>query len=99
MTDESTETTESPKTTGTKELLRVPYDIIRDVDMTPDGDLPIRILEAYRTNCNILFNLDNIDDENKELCGFLNDNAEKGGKIFTRVLDFLKANRDKWDEV
>ena len=83
----------------TKDLLKTPYDIVRLVDMTPDDDLPIRILEAYITNCKVQFNLDNIDEEHKELCKFLNDNAEHGSKILQKVLDFLKANKEKWIEI
>lgn len=87
MTDESTEV---------KELLRTPYDIVRHVDMTPDSDLPLRILEAYITNCKVLFNLENIDEESKELCKFLNENAEQGGKLLEKALQFLRDNKDKW---
>jgi len=93
MTDEAGTT---PEVTEPKELLRIPYDIIRDVDMTPDVELPIRIIQAYLTNCKVLFNLDNIDDEHKELCGFLNANAEHGEKILEKVLEFLQANKEVW---
>jgi hypothetical protein len=100
MTNEAeaiAKTTEAPS--EPKELLRKPFEIIRDVDMTPDAELPIRIIQAYLTNCKVLFNLDNIDDEYKELCGFLNDNAEKGGRILEKVLAVLNENKDKWSAV
>lgn len=91
MTDETTEQPTEPK-----ELLQTPYDIIRDVDMTPDAELPIRILEAYLANCKVLFNLDNIDDEHKELCRFLNENAVEGGKILEKALAVLQAHKGEY---
>lgn len=82
-----------------KDLLQVPYDIIRHVDMTPDENLPIRIIEAYYQNCKVKFNLDNIDDDSKEVCKFLNESAEHGEKILEKVLEVLKANKDQWSEI
>lgn len=61
------------------------------VDATPDEAYPIRILRAYRSNCDVRWKF----TPPSELCDILNANCELRAEILDRAIALLKAAWDK----
>lgn len=56
------------------------------VDMTPDDNLHIRILEAYRINCDCRF----VSEPYSILVDLMNKDCDKRAKILDRALEILR---------
>jgi hypothetical protein len=63
---------------------------IRSVDMTPDNDLPIRILQAYLDNCNVKVATDSAGNCDNPMYQMMNEHQEKRTKILDMAIRILK---------
>ena len=67
------------------ELPKLTQEPIIHVDATPDEGYPLRILEAYRANCNCLF----VSDHYSPLLDAMNKNNKKRAEILDRAIEKL----------
>ena len=73
---------------------------IRFVDATPDEDYPLRILRAYRENCNCKFvsSLDSIGEEINPALKAMNEANDKRAEILDRAIRKLKSTNSEEEE-
>lgn len=60
------------------------------VNATPDDELPIRLLQAYRDDCDILWSTDG-DGVNKTLAEIMNKSQQERAVILDKALEKLRA--------
>lgn len=76
---------------GTKlELPPVTQQPILHVDMTPDEELPLRILQAYRDNCNTRWEVHGLDEDKSRIYDMMNDHCEQRAEILDRAIALLE---------
>ena len=63
---------------------------ILHIDYTPDEDLPIRILSAYRSNCNVKWLVVGLPKEETKLYDMMNKNCDERAEILDRAIAKLK---------
>ena len=80
-------------------LPKLTQEPIIHVDATPDDDYPLRILKAYRENCNVRWS-DTPDggDSSKWLFKQMNKDCEKRAEILDRAIVILKEGEMPNDE-
>jgi hypothetical protein len=61
------------------------------VDMTPDDELPIRILEAYLDNCYCLWRVEGLEGPAQRLYNQMNYDQGQRAVILSRAIQKLKA--------
>ena len=61
------------------------------VDVTPDEDYPLRILRAYRENCNCRWASSTDGQAMNPLCIKMNEACEKRAEILDRAIKKLEA--------
>ena len=63
---------------------------VKHVDMTPDKNLPLRILQAYRSNCDCMWS-DNIGGEETKnpLLAAMNEHNRQRAKILDKAIKKL----------
>lgn len=74
---------------------RLSQEPIINVDATPDDNYPLRILKAYRENCNIFWSDSAYSDgklhEPKSLlCQIMNENARQRAVILDKAIKILE---------
>ena len=75
---------------GTKlELPPVTQQPIMHVDVTPDEGLPLRILEAYRENCNVRWEVHGLGEGENQLYDTMNADCERRAEILDRAIALL----------
>lgn len=62
---------------------------IEIVDLTPNDDLPLRILKVYRENCNCRWDFQGKID-NHEIFDIMNQHQEQRAKILDKAIEALK---------
>lgn len=60
------------------------------VDGTPDKDYPLRILEAYRKNCDVRWVSQDTDNE---LFAIMNEHCEQRAQVLDQAIALLKSVR------
>lgn len=60
------------------------------VDMTPDDDLPLRILKAYRENCDCKWATDLVGNCDNSILQVMNEHAEQRAKILDKAIVLLE---------
>jgi hypothetical protein len=71
------------------EFPKVTQQPIIHVDATPNDSYPLRILEAYRENCNCKWSVDTNDTEDI-FCKFMNKQCDERAKILDKAIKILK---------
>jgi len=65
---------------------------IQYVDATPDEEYPLRILQAYRENCNCKFTDNTAGNEPEHwLCKQMNEDCDKRAAILDRAIMVIKT--------
>ena len=59
------------------------------VDMTPDNNLAIRILQAYRHNCNVKWATNSNGDCDNPLFKLMNDHNDQRAIILDKAIEIL----------
>ena len=65
------------------------------IDATPDGNYPLRILQAYRENCNCRWASSTDGQAMNPLCIKMNDDCEKRAEILDRAIEKLKSTEEE----
>ena len=60
------------------------------VDMTPDEELPLRILQAYRDNCNTRWEVHGLPEDKSRIYDMMNDHCEQRAGILDRAIALLE---------
>lgn len=68
------------------DLPKVTQEPLIHIDMTPGSDLPIRILEAYRANCNCKWEA----IPESEFVDFMNKLQDERAEILDKAIKILK---------
>ena len=71
-------------------LPKLTQEPIKYVDSTPDENYPIRILEAYRENCNSFWEVHRLTDEEKHFYDIMNEHQISRAKILDKAINKLK---------
>lgn len=66
---------------------------IEHVDAYPDEDYPLRILRAYRENCNVRWEVSGLSPERTRVWDVMNEAQEERAKILDRAIAMLEAKR------
>ena len=72
------------------ELPKLTQEPVEYVDSTPDENYPIRILEAYRENCNSFWEVHGLTGEEKHFYDMLNEHQISRAKILDKAINKLK---------
>ena len=75
----------------TTKLPKLTQETIKYVDSTPDENYPIRILEAYRENCNYLWEVHGLTDGEKHFYDIMNEHQILRAKILDAAIKKLKS--------
>lgn len=59
------------------------------VDVTPDEGLPLRILMAYRENCNVRWEAHGLDEASSRIYDMMNADCEHRAEILDRAIAIL----------
>ena len=59
------------------------------VDATPDEGLPLKILRAYRENCNVRWEVHGLDEERSRVYDLMNDDCERRAEILDKAIALL----------
>lgn len=70
-----------------------PREPIIDVDATPDADYPLRILRAYRANCDIWFSADTQGIGQTLACRIMNKTNVARATILDKAIKTLETQR------
>lgn len=62
---------------------------IKFVDATPDEEYPLRILQAYREDCNCKWS----SDTENALIRMMNEMCDKRAEILDRAIEILERNK------
>ena len=62
---------------------------ILHVDLTPDDDLPLRILQAYRENCNCKWSTDTEGNCDNPLFALINQHCDERAEILDKAISKL----------
>lgn len=65
------------------------------LDGTPDAEYPIRILQAYRDNCNCRWSTDTEGDCDNPLFTLMNQHCEERAKILDKAIAVLRKGMVK----
>lgn len=76
--------------------LKVTKEPILHVDCTPDDKYPLRILEAYRENCNVCWQADGQIDN--KICDIMNAHCEQRAVILDKAIAILKGHSNNEKE-
>lgn len=68
-------------------LPEVTQDALLWIDATPNEDYPLRILRAYRQNCDCRW----VSDEPSKLVNLMNEDAQKRANLLDRAIAILEA--------
>lgn len=71
---------------------------IMHIDSTPDNNYPLRVLRAYRENCNVTYSTDISGDAGGSLslvCKTMNDDQRKRAKILDKAIEALEKARNQ----
>ena len=60
------------------------------VDMTPNKGLPLRILQAYRDNCNTRWEVHGLDEDKSRIYDMMNEHCEQRAEILDRAIVLLE---------
>ena len=75
---------------GTKlELPPTTQQPIIHVDVTPDEGLPLRILMAYRENCNVRWEVHGLGGDESRVYDMMNADCERRAEILERTIALL----------
>lgn len=66
--------------------------VIEFIDATPDDDYPLRILRAYRHNCDVRFATDFDGNCDHQLFSLMNEHCEQRAKILDRAISLLERS-------
>ena len=75
----------------TTKLPKLTQEPIKYVCSTPDENYPIRILKAYRKNCNVFWEVHGLNDEEKSIYGMMNEQQILRAKILDAAIKKLKS--------
>lgn len=64
---------------------------IEHVDATPDEGYPLRILEAYRANCDVQWEVHGLPEDRSRIYDLMNEACEKRAAILDRAIAKLRA--------
>lgn len=73
------------------ELPDLTQPVIQFIDATPDEDYPLRILKAYRENCNSRWATGTGGECDNLLFALMNEHAEQRAKILDKAIGKLEA--------
>lgn len=59
-------------------------------DMTPDNNLPVRILEAYLRDCGMKWEVSGLEEDKSKVYDLMNDAQDQRAKILKKAIDILK---------
>jgi hypothetical protein len=62
---------------------------IKFIDMTPDADLPLRILKTYLDGCCERWEVSGVGEHSEAVWDFMNQCQEKRAKILDRAIKIL----------
>jgi len=68
---------------------------IQHIDATPDEDYALRILRAYRENCNVMWSVSSDKDLENPLFEMMNQHNIDRAKILDKAIELLQANKGK----
>jgi hypothetical protein len=60
------------------------------VDMTPDEDLPLRILRAYRVNCDTRWETSGLNEAEARIYVIMNEHQKERAKILDKAIRILE---------
>lgn len=80
--------------------MSVTQEPIIHVDSTPDDEYPLRILCAYRENCNVRWSVNGKNDGgfiDDKLCNIMNKHCEQRAEILDKAIMVLERYQEKFD--
>ena len=72
-------------------LPKLTQEPIKYVCSTPDENYPIRILKAYRENCNVFWEVHGLTDEERYIYDMMNEQQISRAKILDAAIKKLKS--------
>jgi len=77
------------------ELPKLTQQPILHIDGTPDPEYPLRILEAYRKDCDCMWSESTGEEPMNPLLLIMNEQNSQRAKILDRAIKVLRANMSK----
>ena len=71
------------------ELPKLTQQPVEHIDSTPDEDYPLRILRAYRQNCNSYWEVHGLTEDEKRIYDIMNEDQDKRAKILDAAIEKL----------
>ena len=63
---------------------------VEAVDMSIDADLPLRILRAYRQNCDVHWAVEGVDEASRRIYDVMNEHQRQRAKILDAAIRTLE---------